>query len=207
MNGGKISYTLVLGLLALTGQAWAINLIDHKPIPELIAALKAGGHERIAQGSQDIVARDTSNGELFTARSPLMLTTNKQTGEWTISVFNNKEVGSVLMIGMNLQRVSGEAPSLPTFDRQKAAQIMLRFDGWGPCYYPDEISRLTKEGFRRMFTGIIATIAEPLFREAMRPAFFDVVFREKDACFSIFVVDPSGACAKLAIGGAFSDKP
>jgi hypothetical protein len=206
--GVKRSYTLVFSLLALVDTGWAIDLIDHKPIPELVAALKAAGHERIAQGSQDIVAKDTSTGEIFTARAPLMLTTNKQTGEWTISVFNTKETGSVLLIGTRLQHLTfGAVSALPTFDRQKAGQVISKFDGWGPGYYPDEIARYSTLGFHRIFTGQITAIAEPLFRNAMKPVFFDVIFCEKDAGFSVLVVDQSGACAKLAFGSAFSDKP
>lgn len=207
MNGKLLTYALLLGGLALARPAPGLDLIDHKPHAELIAALKASGHVRIAQGSQGIVARDTSNGELFTTRSPLMLTTNKQTGEWTVSVFNNKEVGSVRMLGTKLQRVSGEPVMLPTFDRRKAVPIMAKFDGYGPCYYPDEAARLSREGFRRIFTGTIATIAEPIFRDAMQPVFFEIVVRDSDAWFAVFVVDSTGACAKLAMGDAFSDKP
>lgn len=206
-TGKKFSYPLLFGLLAFTWQSWGLEPLDHRPIGELAAALKSSGQERIAQGVQGVLAKDAKTGELFTARSLLMLTTNKQTGDWTISVVHDKILGSTALIGKNLQRVSGnEIPRLPTFNRQDAEKIIARFEGWGPAYYPDEMERYAKEGFQRVFTGQFSVTTEPEFRTVMSPVFIDVIIRPSDAGFAVLVVDKSGACAKIAAGGQFSEK-
>jgi hypothetical protein len=153
-NGRKFRYALILGMFAATGSAWALDPVDHQPIAALVATLKGSGQVRIAQGMQDILASD-SNGQLAPAASPLMLTTDTNTGAWTISVLDSKIVGSTVLIGTNLEKVSSDAmPALPTFDRAKAQEITTAMNARGTGYYPDEIERLTKEaGCKRLFTG------------------------------------------------------
>ena len=144
-TGRKLSYALAFGFLILVNPARALDLLDHQPIATLAAALKSSGQVRIAQGMQDILASDT-NGQLVPAASLLFLTTEKDTAKWTISVLHDKIVGSTLLIGNSLQKISTtEVPSLPTFNRQKA--------GLAAAYYPDEVQRLGKDGFKRLFTG------------------------------------------------------
>jgi len=157
MNAGKLTYALVLSLLALDGQAWALDPVDHQPIADLRTALKSSGQVRIAQGGQNILARDDNTGELVPATSLLMLTTNKGTGDWTISILHTKIIGSTALIGTGLQQISSDAPqSLPTFDRNKAAGIVAAMNARGTGYYPDEVQRLAKEsGCKRLYSGSI----------------------------------------------------
>lgn len=109
MSGtGKRIYPLLFGLLAFAWQAWGLEPIDHRPIPELAAALKNSGYERIAQGYQLVVAPGAEIGDWTTEKVLFILSTNKQTGEWAISVVHDNSVGSTLLIGKNLQRVPGE---------------------------------------------------------------------------------------------------
>jgi len=206
-NGRKLTYPLIFGLLTLGWQAWGVEPIDHQPLDELIAALKSDGHERIAQGVKSVISKDATTGELFTARAPLMLTLNKQTGAWTISVFHDKVSGSTLLIGNSLRRVGpGDGLTLPTFDRQKANAAISKLNGLGPAYYPDEIRRYANDGFQRAFSGQIDITTHPAFRQAMNPVFADVIVRRSDGEFVVLVVDEYGACAKIAFGGTFSEK-
>ena len=120
MNAGKLTYALVLGFIGLMPMAWAIDPIDHQPIANLAAALKNAGQVRIAQGIADVLSRDTETGTAFIAKVPLMLTTDSKTGAWTVSVLNDKIVGSTLLIGESLQRpASTNVVALPTFDRSR----------------------------------------------------------------------------------------
>lgn len=206
-NRAKITYALVFGLCALTCQAWGLEPVDHKPIADLAAALKSNGQVRIAQGLKDVITKDANTGELFTARSILMLTENKAADEWTVSVIHDKVFGSTLIIGNNLRRVqNGETAALPTFDRQKAAAILPNLEGWGPAYYPDEMKRYAGIGFQRLFTGQFVMTTNKLFGQAMNPAFVDIMYNPNDGGFAVLVVDQYGACAKIAFGSAFSEK-
>ena len=113
-TGRKLNYALILGLLVLVGPAWAVDLIDHKPIAELVTALKNGGQERVAQGVQVVLAKDAHTGELFTTRALLFVTVNQRTGEWTVSIVHDKVVGSTVVIARNFQRVTGGGHSRPS---------------------------------------------------------------------------------------------
>jgi hypothetical protein len=207
-TGKNLIYPLLFALAGCTHRAQAIEPVRHVPIAELSNTLKGNGQERIAQGVEDVLAKDTTTGKPFTARSPLLLTANSQTGEWTVSVVNDKVYGSILLTGTDLQRISSDQMSnLSTFDRQKAAQVIARLYGWGPAYYSDEIKRYQSEGFHRAFTGRFSATSEPIFEKAMQPAFVDVlVSPQNDAGFAVLVVDQSGACAKIAFGSLFSEK-
>ena len=197
--------------MALPAALMAIEPIDHRPTAELVAAIKAAGQERIAQGLQGILAKDGKTGELFTARSPLMVTTNKTTAEWTVSVINDKVVGTTLLIGTGLQRTTpDEIPALPTFDRTKAEPVIaaLKAKGYGASYYPDERQRLAKDyGHDRIFTGQVTLTTDREINGAMKPVFADVLVMRGNGEFCVLVVDQSGACATIAFGGTFSEKP
>ncbi len=209
MNGAKLSYALVFGILALACRAWALDPVDHQPSADLVAALKKAGQVRIAQGLAVILAKDAHTGELFTTRWPTMLTTNAQTGEWTVSVLNDKIVGSTLLIGTNLKRVSGgDVPALATFDRQKASDAIAKLKDAGGAYYPDEVTRIQGMGYYRLFTGTFGVTTDPFFKQMKAPAFVDVMINPQDnAGFVILVVDQNGACAKIVSGNTFAEKP
>jgi hypothetical protein len=106
------------------------------------------------------LAKDDATGQLVPVVSPLMLTTNKDTQEWTISVLNDKIVGSTALIGTAIQQVSSDQPqALPTFDRTKAKEVLAKVNARGSGYYPDEVQRLAKNsGCKRLFTGNVTFV-------------------------------------------------
>lgn len=206
MNARTLTYALILGFIATAPLARAIDPIDHQPIPDLVAALKNNGQARIAQGSEDIIAKDTQTGELFTTRSILILTRNNETNEWTISVIHDKVFGSTMLIGANLKKVSeGNAINLPTFDRVKAVAAAPMLKGWNATYYPEEVQRLKKLGLSRLFTGQINVTVEQGLKGAMTPAFADILLAP-NSDFVVLVADQYGTCVTFAGGTLFSEK-
>ncbi len=155
MNAIKQSFALAFVIFALTGcRAGALDPVDHRPIQDFVNALKSSGQVRIAQGSQDIVATDPGTGQVFAAKSPLMVTTKKETNDWTVSVFHTKIVGSTLLIGTDLQKpTSAEGAALPTFDRKAAEEMIAKMKTNGCGYYPDVVQQLAKSGYKRIFNG------------------------------------------------------
>ncbi len=163
-------------LVFTAGQSLGVEPIDHRPIPELAQELKESGHQRIAQGLQKIIVKDSESGELHTAVSPLMLTVNKQSGEWTISVFNDQHVGSTLLIGNGWQRaLSNTVLRLPSFDRTKSQETISKLEGIPATYYPDEIQRLVGEsGYQRMFTGTVGCVLDSAFEMVAAHRRYDI---------------------------------
>ncbi len=141
---GILTYALSFWLLALACQA-APEPVDHKPISDLAATFKNIGQVRIAQGMQDTFAKDTETDALSAGQALLMLTSNKQTGEWTITVLHDKQVGSTLLTGTGLRQLSTADAALPAFDRGQAEAIIHQ-KGSGRVYYADEIQRLATAG-------------------------------------------------------------
>jgi hypothetical protein len=153
MNAAKITYALAFGLYALAMPGWGLDPVDHQPVATLAAALKTGGQVRIAQGLAQPAMQEAKTGQV-SPQLMLMLSNNKQTGQWAISVIQDKAIGSTILTGDGLQQISRENPAAaPAFDRQKANFILARRKGLKPDYYPDEIQRLTASGYQRLFTG------------------------------------------------------
>lgn len=145
-----------------------VGLIDSKPHAELVAALKQGGHERIAQGTQTLFMEEQGSDKLTPVESPLMLTINKQTNNWTISSLDDDKLGSTLLIGTKLERLADkEARVLPSFDRSAAAKVIEQLARCEATYYPDEANRLAKEGrYTRWFSGEIQSLLPVVLKTA-----------------------------------------
>lgn len=201
-----MTYALVfaLSLAGCKARASAIEPIDHKPVATLAAALKAAGHKRIAQGMDIIVAKDKGSGELFSARSPIFVTTKTGTDEWTLSVAHDKEVGSILLTGIGFQRLQDAKPgTLPSFEKAKAQPVIAKL-GARATYYPDEIARVAAMGYKRLFTGKVSTVGVPDLKSAMKPAFFDLLTKD-DGSFVALLIDETGACKNMAAGEEFGE--
>ncbi len=145
-TGKKLTYPLLLGLLAFTGQTWGLEPVERIPIADFVAVLKSAGHERIAQGMVGVLSKDVTTGKLTMIQSPLMVTTNKQTGDWSVSMFHDKITGGTLLTGHNLHSSSTEVPNQPTFNRQKIAP---------DPFYPEEVESLKGLGYRSLYRGQI----------------------------------------------------
>lgn len=203
-------YPLIFCLMGLLLDAHGIESVARQPIADLSAAIRQAGHERIAQGVQDVIAKDSKTGKVFNAKAPLMLTTNRSTGEWTISVLHDKVVGSTLLIGTGLKRpADGEVLRLKSFNRKAAERVMAACKGRNdPAYYPDEIARLQSEfGYKRVFTGKVSATTHPFFSEIKEADYFcDVLVKPGVGHFKILITDQSGACFKIAFGRGFEVK-
>ena len=84
---------------------------------------------------------------------------------------------------------------------------MPRIKGFYPTYYPEEIIRLGKLGFKRMYSGQVTLTTEPHFKEGMQPSFADIVVIPSTGEFMVLVTDPYGSCGEIAYGHAFAEKP
>lgn len=101
----KRIYPQLFALLTCLGAAWGFEPVDSMPISDFVAALKNAGHERIAQGYQSVPLPGRQIGTWSSTNAPFMLTTNKQNGDWTISIFHDQDKGGTLLTGRNLQRL------------------------------------------------------------------------------------------------------
>ncbi len=159
MKTKKIGYSLVIaalafGGLAALGGASGIEPVDRKPHAELIAALKSGGQERIAQGMQTLFDADPASGKLSPRTSPLMVTLRKSDREWTLSALDDEKLGSTLLIGSGFQEGADRSPrSMTSFDRAKASAVIQRLKACGAAYYPDTAQGIIKAGFERRYSG------------------------------------------------------
>lgn len=140
--------------------------LDHQPLAELVAALKASGHERIAQGTQQLWQADPKTGTASKTSAPVALTMNHATGSWTVIAFHDDTVGSTYLVGTTLRRIADNEP-LPSFDRDLAQTAISRLGRYGATYYPDHLKNLTEQfRMRRLFSGEIVAMTAPAFAAA-----------------------------------------
>ena len=204
----KAIYPLIFSILALSGSVFGVEALYKQTIAKLSAELKKGGQKRIAQGIQSVVAKDPDTGEVFNAKAPLMLTTNKETGAWTISVLHDKIVGSTLLIGNELRRPQkGEIPHLKSFNRKVAEAVIPTLKSYDPAFYPDEIARLIRKySYRRVFTGKIKLTTHDKLKTLSKLVFADILVEPKHKDFIVLIVDKNGICFKITFGGHFAEK-
>jgi hypothetical protein len=197
------AYPLLFCLLAFTLNALAIEPIDRQPIAELSAAIKKDGHTRIAQGIRYVVTKDPKTGEVSKADNALMLTTNKETGEWTVSVFHGDTKGSTLLIGSGLERPrAGETHHRKSFSREASKRAVEATKGKEfAAYYPDEVKRILKLGWKRRFAGNVRHVNHPLFRDNKTAEYYcDILVEPKGGRFVVLITDISWTCFKISYG-------
>lgn len=160
------TWALAFILLAPACHAQSMNPLEHKPLAELVAALKASGHERIAQGTQNVWQQSPQANSAAKAGLPFALTMNKATAAWTVIVFHDDTEGSTLLVGDKLRSVP-ENEALPAFDRDKAQETIGKLSRYGATYYPDHVKNLTEQfGLRRVFSGEVAAMTAPAYEAA-----------------------------------------
>ncbi|MFD2257694.1 hypothetical protein ACFSSA_13505 [Luteolibacter algae] len=203
------AYPLIFCLLAFVSNSLAVQPIDHRPIGELSAAIKKAGHTRIAQGIRYVVTKDRKTGEVSKTDNVLMLTTNKKTGEWTVSVLHGDTRGSTLLIGSGLERPrAGETHHRKSYSREASNRVIKATKGEVfSAYYPDEIKRILKLGWKRSFAGSVRHVNHPLFKENETAKYHcDILVEPKGGRFVVLITDISGTCFKIALGKEFSAK-
>ncbi len=206
MNARTLTYALILGFIAAAPLARAMDPLDHQPIADLRTALQNAGQVRIAQGIEDVVAHDPETGKVFNARAPLMLTTNSKTGAWTITVLNDQNVGTTLLIGENLRAIQTTQPEvLSTFSKEKTEQMAGQTAGNFLTFYPDDIKRVSKLNYQRIYTGKVTVTTIKEFTSVTTPCFADIVVNNEGR-YMIILVDQNGASTEIAWGHDFSQK-
>jgi hypothetical protein len=154
MNSISMTYALVFALtLTACDGSPGIEPVNRKPHAEFVAALKGAGQERIAQGMQTLFDADGA-GKLTPRTSPLLVTTHKTDGTWTVSALDDDKVASTLLIGDAFQgKATPESRSMPSFDQVKATATAARLKACGVAYYPDVARGLIAAGFKRWYSG------------------------------------------------------
>lgn len=204
----KTTYPLIFSLLLVACTAEPIEPIDRQPISKLSAAIKKAGHERIAQGVGNVVTKDSGTGEVFNAKTPLMVTSNPDSGEWTVSVLHDQQIGSTLLIGNALKRPDkDEVVELESFDRKVLRSVVPAFKGaYGAAYYTQKINRLERQGYEREFSGTLLRVVHPFFNDkGIDWVFADILVNRKNDDFIVLAVDKRGVCFSVAFGGQFAE--